>query len=168
MSDPVLRVYENLTRALPAAADASQKLRQALFHAAHPVAGDSDSTPAEIEELQGLQQRAHALHGDIIRCINTRQMPRRQANKLRRQTTHNAVLYAPYGQSVMEVQQLDGNTMKVFVGATYRNKRTGERLKLVKVEPPTGKEVNAMFTTHDCVEVWKDISWNFYIEWDRV
>ena len=84
MSDPALRVYQDLMRALPTAADAAQKLSDALFHAEHPVAGDSDSTPTEIAELRDLLQRARALHADLVRVINTRQMPRRQADKLRR------------------------------------------------------------------------------------
>ena len=104
MSDPVLRVYQNLHRALPAAADAAHKLRDAMFHAEHPVAGDSDSTPTEIAELRGLLQRADALHGDLIRCINTRQLPRRKADKVRRQAAQMAVLGAAYGRGCRDAR----------------------------------------------------------------
>lgn len=85
MPDPVLAVYHHLrTGALTSTADAANRLRQALFAAQHPLPGDTPSTPVELSELRGLMERADALHSDLIRCINTRQLPRRKADQCRR------------------------------------------------------------------------------------
>jgi hypothetical protein len=66
------------------------------------------------------------------------------------------------------VKQSDGTDVTLTIGASYWNKRTREVLELVKVEVPTGREVNAMFLTKDRVEVWKDISWNFHHDYAPV
>lgn len=69
---------------------------------------------------------------------------------------------------VITVVQLDGSRIDLVLSSPYRNKHTGERLTLLRVEPSTGTEVNALFCTAHGAEVWKDVSWNFHKDYEEL
>lgn len=71
---------------------------------------------------------------------------------------------APSG---IQIKQLDGTVMIYRAGASYRHRTTGEVLRLVRIEA-TGREASALFLTADKVEVWKDASWNFHLDYEQV
>jgi len=67
------------------------------------------------------------------------------------------------------VKQLDGSFMLFIIGKLYRNKNTGETYKLLKIET-YDTEVGGHFCTlgRGSVGFWKDVSWNFHLDYEEV